>query len=103
MRLARVERALWGDVRAEGLESVKLLEVRALEFGAGGGLAPGETTWVALDRLQAGPGDRVLVAHGSRVRDIGFGEGVPAKDVVIAIVDDVWMADEPAGRVPERG
>jgi microcompartment protein CcmK/EutM len=42
---------------------------------------------VALDRLGAGPGDRVLTAHGSRVRDLTLGETVPAKDLIIAIVD----------------
>jgi microcompartment protein CcmK/EutM len=44
---------------------------------------------VAVDRLGAGPGDRVLTAHGSRVRDLTVGETVPLKDVVIAIVDGV--------------
>lgn len=42
---------------------------------------------VAVDCLGAGPGDRVLVAHGSRVRDLTVGERVPLKDVIIAIVD----------------
>jgi microcompartment protein CcmK/EutM len=42
---------------------------------------------VAVDRLGAGPGDRVLVAHGSRVRDLTVGETVPEKDIIIAIVD----------------
>jgi microcompartment protein CcmK/EutM len=43
----------------------------------------------AVDRLGAGPGDRVLVAHGSRVRDLTVGERVPLKDVIVAIVDGV--------------
>ena len=48
---------------------------------------------MAIDRLGAGPGDRVLVAHGTRVRDLTVGESVPLKDVVIAIVDGT--SDDP--------
>ena len=36
---------------------------------------------VAVDGLDAGPGDRVIVAHGSRVRDLTVGEDVADKDV----------------------
>jgi ethanolamine utilization protein EutN len=72
MRLARVIGAVWGARHAEGLDGAKLL---ITDRG------------VAIDRLGAGPGDRVLVAHGSRVRDLTVGEAVPLKDVVIAIVD----------------
>ncbi len=92
MKLARVERAVWGAVRAESLEGVKLLEVRPLSWASDGTLNGGDETLVAIDKLAAGPGDLVLVAHGSRVRDIGFGPGVAAKDVIVAIVDDTWVA-----------
>ena len=69
--------AVWGARHAEGLDGQKLLVVER----ADGSRA------VAVDRLGAGPGDRVLVAHGSRVRDLTVGETVALKDVVIAIVD----------------
>jgi ethanolamine utilization protein EutN len=71
--------AVWGARHAEGLDGQKLLVV---ERGDG-------SRSVAVDRLGAGPGDRVLVAHGSRVRDLTVGETVALKDVVIAIVDGV--------------
>ena len=69
--------AVWGARHAEGLDGQKLLVVER----ADGSRA------VAVDRLGAGPGDRVLVAHGTRVRDLTVGETVALKDVVIAIVD----------------
>jgi ethanolamine utilization protein EutN len=78
MILGRVIGAVWGARHAEGLDGAKLLTV---ESGAGARI-------VAIDKLGAGPGDRVLVAHGSRVRDLTVGEAVPLKDVIIAIVDD---------------
>src|SRR6185369_1606576 len=39
----------------------------------------------AIDRLGAGPGELVLVAHGSRVRDLTVGATVCDKDIVVAI------------------
>jgi microcompartment protein CcmK/EutM len=75
--LGRVVGAVWGARRAAGLDGRKLLRVAV----PGGGIV------VAVDGLAAGPGDEVLVAHGSRVRDLTVGEAVSEKDVVIAIVD----------------
>lgn len=79
MRLGRVVGAVWGAKHAAGLDGAKLLAIE----DAGGGRV------VAIDRLGAGPGDRVLVAHGTRVRDLTVGEAVALKDVVVAIVDGV--------------
>jgi ethanolamine utilization protein EutN len=69
--------AVWGARQAAGLAGERLLIV---ERGDG-------SRSVAVDRLGAGPGDRVLTAHGSRVRDLTVGETLPLKDVIIAIVD----------------
>jgi len=69
--------AVWGARHAQGLEGERLLVVARAD-GA---------RQVAIDRLGAGPGDRVLVAHGTRVRDLTLGETVPDKDVIVAIVD----------------
>lgn len=79
MRLGTVIGPVWGARHAAGLDGQKLLRVQ-LDAGS---------EVVAVDALAAGPGDRVLVAHGSRVRDLTVGDGVPDKDIVIAIVDGV--------------
>ena len=78
--------AVWGARHAEGLDGQKLLVVER----ADGSRA------VAVDRLGAGPGDRVLVAHGTRVRDLTVGESLPLKDVVIAIVDGTDIVGDEA-------
>jgi ethanolamine utilization protein EutN len=83
MRLGRVVGRLWAARRAAGLDGRKLLLIRP-ETGAGSQTA---RLIVAVDGLDAGPGDRVIVAHGSRVRDLTVGAEVADKDVVIAIVD----------------
>ena len=79
---------LWSARHAERLTGEKLLLIRPLALGAGGALRATTKLVVAVDRLGAGPGERVLIAHGSRVRDLTVGVGIPDKDVVIAIVDD---------------
>lgn len=87
MLLGRVVGRLWAARQATGLSGRKLLLVQPET--AGGGLSQGLV--VAVDGLQAGPGDRVIVARGSRVRDITVGAEVADKDVVIGIVDDHAM------------
>jgi microcompartment protein CcmK/EutM len=77
--LARVVGPVWGTRHAEGLNGRKVLELRTLQ---GGRLC-------AVDALGAGPGEWVLVAHGSRVRDLTVGAQVAEKDIIIAIVDGV--------------
>lgn len=79
MLLARVVGPLWGARRAKSLAGYKLLE---LETRQGSRLS-------AVDALGAGPGEWVLVAHGSRVRDLTVGPEVADKDIVVAIVDGV--------------
>ena len=83
MLMGRVVGRLWASRQAAGLGGHKLLLVRP-ETASGK-----ETTRliVAVDGLDAGPGDRVLVAHGSRVRDLTVGPEVADKDVIVGIVD----------------
>jgi ethanolamine utilization protein EutN len=87
MLIGQVVGRLWASRQAETLAGRKLLLVRPLT--AAGRLS--DRLVVAVDGLHAGPGDRVIVAHGSRVRDLTVGEGVADKDVVVGIVDDLAM------------
>ena len=101
MLIGEVVGRLWASRQADGLAGRKLLLVRPLGgdgVGVGGGAgAPGGRPVgrpglvVAVDGLGAGPGERVIVAHGSRVRDITVGEAVADKDIVVAIVDDLHL------------
>jgi ethanolamine utilization protein EutN len=95
MLIGEVIGRLWASRRAEGLAGRKLLLVRPLAT-AGGATVPGSGLVVAVDGLGAGPGERVIVAHGSLVRDITVGAGVADKDVVVGIVDDLHL--EPGAR-----
>ena len=83
MILGRVVGRLWASRQASGLAGRKLLLIRP-ETATG---KEASRLVVAVDGLAAGPGDRVVVAHGSRVRDLTVGADVADKDVVIGIVD----------------
>ena len=105
MLIGEVIGRLWASRQADGLAGRKLLLVRPLGFaGRGGGGLPGVPVSsrgliVAVDGLGAGPGERVIVAHGSRVRDLTVGAEVADKDVVVGIVDDLHI-DEVAAPAP---
>jgi len=85
MFVGEVVGRLWASRQAEALHGQKLLLVRPLSASG----RVGARLIVAVDGLDAGPGDRVLVARGSRVRDVTVGERVADKDVVVGIVDDL--------------
>jgi microcompartment protein CcmK/EutM len=98
--LAKVVGNVWGARQATALQGYRLLVCRPLtsrpsatnatqlEASADqSDLELAARTVVAVDRLGAGPGELVLVAHGSRCRDLTLGQQVPTKDVVVAIVD----------------
>ena len=104
MLLAEVVGQVWGARQARDLDGHRLLVVRPLTArrdsgdAREAGVAPlrrADRTIVAVDALGAGPGELVLVAHGSRCRDLTLGPSVPTKEVVVAIVDDL---DVPDGR-----
>jgi ethanolamine utilization protein EutN len=82
MVIGEVVGRLWASRQAGSLSGQKLLLVRPL-----GAKGPGARVIVAVDALDAGPGDRVIVARGSRVRDVTVGAGVAAKDIIVGIVD----------------
>jgi ethanolamine utilization protein EutN len=110
MMIGEVVGRLWASRQAEGLAGRKLLLVRPLSgdgaatSGAASSRAQGDGLVVAVDGLGAGPGERVLVAHGSRVRDITVGPAVADKDVVVAIVDDLHVdsSSQPGAAAPKK-
>jgi microcompartment protein CcmK/EutM len=91
MIIGEVVGRLWASRQAATLAGQKLLLVRPLRAEKTAA-ALTERLIVAVDGLDAGPGDRVIVAHGTRVRDLTVGESVADKDIVVGIVDDLFVA-----------
>lgn len=79
MQLCRVVGSTVSTVKAPGLASFKLLNVKP-EKGEG-------PEFVAVDGVGAGEGDLVLVATGSAARELEATRGLAVDAAVIAIVD----------------
>ena len=80
MQLCRVVGSTVSTVKAPGLASYKLLNVRPAQDGS--------EEFVAVDAVGAGIGDLVLVASGSAVRELEGLRGVAADAAIVAIVDE---------------
>jgi len=86
--LARVVGTVVAPVKHAVFEGQKLLLVRG-ESPRGEATGP---NLVAVDRAQAGIGDRVLVLHeGSSARDLVGRGDAPVRAAVVAVVDDVEL------------
>jgi ethanolamine utilization protein EutN len=97
MILGKVTGAVWGAKQSENLQGFKIVEVRPVRFPEKESKKEFEadisdeyledSVILAVDRIGAGVGELVLIAIGSRVRDIIAGDECPTKHCVIAIVD----------------
>lgn len=110
MILARVIGPVWGARQSPALRGHRVLEVRRVGLAAA---RPGEaitadcderhlqeTTLLAVDALGADQGQLVLVAVGSRVRDLTLPGDLPTKNVVVAIVDSAFLEPARPGDTP---
>ena len=87
MRLCRVIGNVVATVKHRVYQGQRLLIVQPVdEAGAEMG-----TSFLAVDRVQAGPGDTVLVlGEGNGVRQIlQMGDAVPIRSLIVGIVDRV--------------
>lgn len=93
MILARVTGTLTSEDKDAELADYKLLVVRPLDLlDADGGfeLVDAGEDLIAVDRVDAGVGDRVLVVkEGNAARQITGRERVPLQAVVIGVVDRI--------------
>lgn len=93
MILARVTGTLTSHDKDPELTGYKLLVVQPLNLD----LAPGGEELIAVDRVDAGVGDRVLVVkEGNAARQILGRDRVPVQAVVVGVVDRVDRLDEAA-------
>ena len=98
MVLAKVIGTVWGARQSEGLSGRRVVEVRPVHLrGAAPGTRLGNDVedgrlstgaLLAVDPIGTDVGQLVVVAIGSRVRDLVAGPHVPTKHCVIAIVDE---------------
>lgn len=86
MKLCKVEGNVVSTVKHATYRGHKLMIVQPLdEKGKDAG-----STFLAVDLVQAGPGDTVLVMQeGNGVRQILKEQKLPIRSVIVGIVDDV--------------
>lgn len=94
MQIARVIGSAVATIKDEKLIGRKLLIVReADETGQ-----PVGKPYVAIDSVDAGTGDLVLVAAGSSARQTNITKDTPVDAVIMAVIDSLEMS----GRVTFR-
>jgi ethanolamine utilization protein EutN len=93
MRLCRVEGSVIATAHHPAFDGRKLLIVQPVEPGEADGAAARAvgSSFLAVDDVQAGVGDLVLVmSEGNGVRQlVKMGAQVPIRSLIVAIVDDV--------------
>jgi ethanolamine utilization protein EutN len=87
MRLCRVIGSVVSTVKHPAFAGKRLMIVQPLD-AAGDDVGP---SFLAVDRAQSGPGDRVLVmSEGNGVRQIlDMGAQVPIRSLIVGVVDHV--------------
>ncbi len=92
MILGRVIGTVWATRKDEKLEGLKLqvVEPVGLDFKPTGGFV------VAIDSVEAGVGEIVLVAQGSSARQTKATKDRPVDAVIMAIVENLELSDEAA-------
>ena len=96
MILARVTGTVTSSDKELELGAYKLLVIQPLGLDLG----PEGEEVIAIDRVDAGVGDRVLVVReGNAARQVTGRDRIPLQNVIIGVVDDVnWLAGRrPAG------
>jgi microcompartment protein CcmK/EutM len=87
MTLGRIEGSVVATAHHPSFDGRKLLIVQPLDERG----QPSGDTFLAVDRVQAGPGDTVLVnreGNGNR-QLLGMGAIVPIRSLIVGIVDRV--------------
>lgn len=89
MLLGRVIGTVWATRKDEKLGGLKLLVVRQLDLD----YKPQPQFVVAVDTVQAGVGEVVLVCQGSSARQTKVTEKRPVDAVVMAVVENLAVKD----------
>jgi microcompartment protein CcmK/EutM len=90
MILSRVTGSVHATVKDPSLEGERILMTQAVDLGG----VPIGRPLLALDRVDAGVGDLVLVnKEGGSARILYGNEETPVQAVIIAVVDDLEIAE----------
>ncbi|HEY0194568.1 MAG TPA: EutN/CcmL family microcompartment protein [Kofleriaceae bacterium] len=96
MRYCRVVGPMWATVKHPAYAGRSLFVVQPVDAAG----ADTGASFVAVDHVQAGLGDKVVVlTEGTGVRQIlKAGDATPIRSVIVGIVDAVDVAPDPAAQ-----
>ena len=88
MKIARVIGSVVSTIKAPTYEGRKLLLCEHLDHSG----APLKSREIAVDLVQAGVGDRVLImSEGNGIRQLLGADAGPIRDVIIGIIDTLAL------------
>ena len=87
MIFAKVIGTVVSTQKDKNLEGMKLLLCKEVDYKG----KPLNTYHVAVDAVQAGDGDFVLISYGSSARMTELTRNAPLDAVIMAIIDDVQI------------
>jgi len=94
MKLSRVVGNVQSTVKSHVYEGARIMIVQPVDEN----LLPDGETFLAVDFVQAGPGDLVIVAvEGNAARQLFMDDNAPVHSVIEGIVDHVDMAETRLG------
>ncbi|GEN54560.1 EutN/CcmL family microcompartment protein [Halobacillus faecis] len=76
---------IWATRKEDGLVGLKFLVVKPDHQAS----TPEASTFVAVDRIGAGVGDKVMVTRGSASSHLQEGPAIPIDALIIGIIDSV--------------
>lgn len=82
--------SVWATQKEEGMDNLKLMVVQPIDFK---GREAGQPV-IAVDRIGAGVGERVIVSRGSPARTLFSGRNVPIDAMIVGIVDSFDVEDD---------
>ncbi len=90
MIFAKVIGTIVSTHKDENLEGMKLLLCKEVDHNGN----PLDTYHVAVDAVQAGEGNFVLLSYGSSARMTDYTRNAPIDAVVMAIIDEVQITEK---------
>ncbi|OXM13823.1 EutN/CcmL family microcompartment protein [Paenibacillus herberti] len=89
MLLGKVVGSVWATQKETGMENLKLMIVQPIDcFGNSSG-----QTVIAVDRIGAGVGERVIVSRGNPARMLFPQKVVPIDAIIVGIVDSLEVGE----------
>ena len=85
MRIASIIGTAVATMKDEKLRGHRLLLAREADLDG----KPHGKPFVAVDTVDAGPGDLVIVCGGSSARETGLTKGLPVDAVVVGVLDSL--------------